>query len=108
MKTCTLCGQPLGQKEIRSAAALMGRKGGRQRAKNLSAEELSAQGRKAVRARWAKPSVEARDAIDRIAVRAKDLDRERRDEFLALAGSLSEVQADELRQKVDDLREHWR
>jgi hypothetical protein len=99
-------------KKKNPVAAAMGRKGGRQRAKNLSAEELSAQGRKAVLARWGKlaetPSVEARDAIDHIAARAKDLNRERREQFLALAGSLSEEQADELRQKVRELREHWR
>jgi hypothetical protein len=37
-----------------SAAVALGRKGGKKRAQNLSAEELSEQGRKAVQARWNK------------------------------------------------------
>jgi hypothetical protein len=36
------------------AAVALGRKGGKKRAQNLSAEELSKQGRKAVLARWKK------------------------------------------------------
>jgi len=36
------------------AAVQLGRKGGKQRAKNLTAEELSEQGRAAVMARWKK------------------------------------------------------
>ncbi len=36
------------------AAVALGRKGGKKRAKNLTAEELSEQGRRAVQARWAK------------------------------------------------------
>jgi hypothetical protein len=40
------------------AAVALGRKGGTKRAANLTADELSKQGRKAARARWKK----ARDA----------------------------------------------
>lgn len=91
------------------AAVAMGRKGGRQRARNLSASELSEQGRKAVLARWGKlPETPAGAAIDRIRERAKDMHRERREQLLALAGSLSLEQADELHEKVRELREHWR
>jgi hypothetical protein len=41
-------------KKKNSAAAALGRKGGKARARNLSPEELSEQGRKAVQARWKK------------------------------------------------------
>jgi hypothetical protein len=42
------------KKKVRKdpAAVALGRKGGKKRAQNLSAEELSEQGRKAVLARW--------------------------------------------------------
>ncbi len=39
-------------KKKNPAAAALGRKGGKARAKNLSPEKLSEQGRKAVEARW--------------------------------------------------------
>lgn len=38
-----------------SAAVALGRKGGKARAKKLSAEELSAQGKKAAEERWKQP-----------------------------------------------------
>lgn len=39
-------------KKKNPAAMALGKKGGTQRAKNLTAEELSAQGRKAILTRW--------------------------------------------------------
>jgi hypothetical protein len=45
-----------------AAAAALGRKGGKKRAENLSAAELSEQGRKAVLARWAKRKKSAKNA----------------------------------------------
>jgi hypothetical protein len=42
------------KKEIRNAAAILGKKGGKARARNLSAAEQSEAGRKAVSARWEK------------------------------------------------------
>ena len=42
------------KKKKNPAAVALGRKGGKTRAKNLSAEELSEAGRKAVQARWKK------------------------------------------------------
>ena len=41
-------------KKLNEAARAMGRKGGRQRAKNLTAEQRRAIGRKGAAARWAK------------------------------------------------------
>jgi len=41
------------------AAVSLGRKGGKKRAENLTAEQLSEQGRKAVEARWAKAKAAA-------------------------------------------------
>ena len=42
------------EKKRNRAAVALGRPGGKKRAANLSAEDLSAQGKKAVAARWAK------------------------------------------------------
>lgn len=42
------------EKRKNPAAVALGRLGGKKRAVNLSAEDLSAQGRKAAAARWAK------------------------------------------------------
>jgi hypothetical protein len=51
------------------AAVALGRKGGlkggKARAAKLSAEELSAQGRKAVQARWAKAKAKKIESVDR-------------------------------------------
>jgi len=74
----------------------MGRQGGKARAKKLSAAELSEQGRAAVLTRWAKHNGSA------------SRDEGRRRIFLALAGSLSEKEARELRQSTQDVRDHWR
>jgi hypothetical protein len=46
-------------KRKNEAAVQLGRKGGKARAKNLSPEELSEQGRKAVEARWKKAKQKA-------------------------------------------------
>ena len=46
-------------KRKNKAAAALGRKGGKARAKSLTAEELSEQGRKAVMARWKKAKEKA-------------------------------------------------
>jgi hypothetical protein len=46
-------------KRKNEAAAQLGRRGGKARARKLSKEELSEQGRKAVQARWKKAKQEA-------------------------------------------------
>ena len=57
-----------------SAAAALGRRGGRKRAQNLTAAERSEQSRNAVQARWAKIAdfikKRARAAIERVRARA--------------------------------------
>lgn len=45
-------------KKKNPAAVALGRKGGKKRAKVLSAEELSAQGKTAAQARWGKKDTE--------------------------------------------------
>jgi hypothetical protein len=44
----------MAKKRKNPAAVNLGRRGGKKRAANLTAQELSEQGRKAVTARWAK------------------------------------------------------
>lgn len=46
-------------KKKNPAAVQLGRRGGKQRAKNLTAEQLSEQGRQAVMARWKKSFTKA-------------------------------------------------
>jgi len=68
-----------GIKKKDSEAVAFGREGGRRRAEKLSKEELSAQARRAVEARWGRPAGKvtttgkAQAAIDRIRARAKSL-----------------------------------
>lgn len=49
------------KQEIRNAAAILGKKGGKARARNLSAAEQSEAGRKAVSARWQKAHAHTSD-----------------------------------------------
>ena len=53
-----------------SAAVQLGRRGGKKRAENLSSEELSAQGRKAVMARWARAAANSPEQRSEIARKA--------------------------------------
>jgi hypothetical protein len=92
-----------GIKKKDPAAVAFGRKGGKARARKLSAQELSEQARKAVAARWAR-----RKGVPPSAGHIQSPNEDRRRAFLALAGSLSEEQAGELRQKVHEIREYWR
>jgi hypothetical protein len=57
-----------GDKKKNPAAVALGRRGGRKRAANLSAEELSEQGKRAAAARWAKsklPGDSSEDLVKR-------------------------------------------
>jgi hypothetical protein len=61
----------ISKQEIREHFAKFGKKGGRARAQNMSAEDRSAAARKAVQARWAETPPEERSAIAKKAVQAR-------------------------------------
>lgn len=57
-----------------AAAVALGRRGGKARAQNMTAEERSEASRKAVEARWTKQKAELKELVDEITEGTKKLE----------------------------------